>query len=96
MAASARVPSFSEASAESLTLQACDEVDALHELLSAYTGLEKLIASQHWNDTEEICTTRTELSALVRVVNEELRRRIGAADLTLQSVRVALTAPLRQ
>jgi len=92
MAASARVPSFSETSAESLTLQACDEVDALHELQSAYTGLEKLIASQHLNDTEEICATRTELSALVRVVNEELRRRIGAADFTLQSLRVALIA----
>ncbi len=92
MAASARVPSFSETSAESLTLQACDEVDALHELRSAYTGLEKLIASQHLNDTEEICATRTELSALVRVVNEELRRRIGAADRTLQSLRVELTA----
>ncbi|WP_234382350.1 MULTISPECIES: hypothetical protein [unclassified Variovorax] len=93
MAASARVPSFSETSAESLTLQACDEVDALHELQSAYTGLEKLIASQHSNDTEEICTTRTELSALVRVVNEELQRRIRAADLTLQTLRIALVAP---
>lgn len=93
MAASARVSSFSETSAESLTLQACDEVDALHELLSAYAGLEKLIASQHLNDTEEICATRTELSALVRVVNEELRRRIRAADLALQTLRIALVAP---
>ncbi|WP_454907582.1 hypothetical protein [Variovorax gossypii] len=96
MAASTHAPSFPETSAESLTLQACDEIDSLHELQSAYAGLEKLIASQHLNDTEEISPTRTELSALVRVVNEELRRRIGAADLTLQSLWVALTAPGRQ
>ncbi len=93
MAASIHAPSFPETSTESLALQACDEVDSLHELQNAYTGLEKLIASQYLNDTEEIGTTRTELSALVRVVNEELRRRIGAAELTLQSLRVALTAP---
>jgi 5-bromo-4-chloroindolyl phosphate hydrolysis protein len=92
MAASAHAPSFPETSAESLTLQACDEIDSLHELQNAYAGLEKLIATQHLNDAEEISPTRTELSALVRVVNEELRRRIGAADRTLQSLRVEVTA----
>jgi hypothetical protein len=41
------------------------------------------------NDTEEVYPTRTELSALVRVVNEELQRRIEAADTTMQSLRIA-------
>jgi hypothetical protein len=35
--------------------------------------------------------TRTELSALVRVVNEELQRRVETADTTMQSLRVALS-----
>ncbi|UVH56088.1 hypothetical protein NWF24_25055 [Variovorax paradoxus] len=99
MAASARasahvtsVPEPSEAaSVESLALQACDDIDSLHAVQRAYAGLEKLIVPQGVNDTEEVYPTRTELSALVRVVNEELQRRIKAADATMQSLRVALS-----
>lgn len=93
--ASAHVSSFPEsseaASIESLALQACDDIDSLHELQRAYAGLEKLIVSQSVNDTEEIYPTRTELGALVRVVNEELKRRIETADSALQSLRAALS-----
>jgi len=100
MAASARAsahvsssPESSEtASVESLALQASDDIDSLHELQHAYAGLEKLIVSQTVNDTEEIHPTRTELGALVRVVNEELKRRIETADSALQSLRIALDA----
>ncbi|MGJ7535773.1 MULTISPECIES: hypothetical protein [unclassified Variovorax] len=99
MAASARasahvqsLPDSSEAaSVESLALQACDDIDSLHEVQRAYAGLEKLIVPQGVNDTEEVYPTRTELGALVRVVNEELRRRIEIADTTVQSLRVALS-----
>ncbi|QNK65397.1 hypothetical protein [Variovorax sp. PAMC26660] len=55
----------------------------------AYACLEKLIAPQHVNDTEEVCPTRTELSALVRLVNEELQRRINTAEVTIQALRAA-------
>ncbi|RTQ33424.1 hypothetical protein EJP69_18085 [Variovorax gossypii] len=93
--ASAHVSSFPEssqaASLESLALQASDEIDNLHELQRAYAGLEKLIVSQSVNDTEEIHPTRTELGALVRVVNEELKRRIETAESALQSLRSALS-----
>jgi hypothetical protein len=93
--ASARVSPFPEsteaARVESLALQACDDIDSLHELQRAYAGLEKLIVSQSVNDTEEIYPTRTELGALVRVVNEELKRRIETADSALQSLRAALS-----
>jgi hypothetical protein len=93
--ASAHVSSFPEssqtASIESLALQASDEIDNLHELQRAYAGLEKLIVSQSVNDAEEIHPTRTELGALVRVVNEELKRRIETADSALQSLRSALS-----
>ncbi|MGJ7528064.1 hypothetical protein [Variovorax sp. GB1P17] len=92
--ASAHVPSLLEsseaASAESLALQACDDIDSLHVVRRAYACLEKLIAPQHVNDTEEVCPTRTELGALVRLVNEELQRRIEMVDATIQSLLVVL------
>ncbi|SDZ17112.1 hypothetical protein SAMN05518669_1231 [Variovorax sp. YR634] len=91
--ASAHVPPFPESSeavsVESLALQACDDIDSLHAVHRAYACLEKLIVPQGVNDTEEVYPTRTELSALVRVVNEELQRRIEAADTTMQCKRPA-------
>ena len=90
----AHVPAFSEssepASAESLALQACDDIDSLHVVRRAYACLEKLIGPQHTSDTEEVCPSRTELSALVGLVNEELQRRIETADSTMQLLRVAV------
>lgn len=86
------VPEPSEAiSVESLALQACDDIDSLHEVQRAYAGLEKLIVPQGLNDTEEVYPNRTELSALVRVVNEELQRRIETAGTTVQLLRDALS-----
>jgi len=91
----AHAPAFPEssepASAESLALQACDDIDSLHVVRRAYACLEKLIDSQHTSDTQEICPSRTELSALVGLVNEELRRRIETADSTMQLLRIALS-----
>ena len=91
----ARVPSSPESletdSAESLALQACDGVDSLRLVQQAYACIEKLIVPQCVNDMEDVYPTRTELSALVRVVNEELQRRIETADATVQSLRVALS-----
>jgi hypothetical protein len=91
----AHVPSFPGSletpNAQSLALQACDDVESLHVVQRAYACLEKLIGPQHSRDTEEIAPDRTEISALMALVNEELRRRIGAADTTMQSLRVALS-----
>jgi hypothetical protein len=42
------------------------------------------------NDTEEVYPTRAELGALVRLVNEELQRRVEAAEATIQSWRAAV------
>lgn len=93
--ASVRAPSLpgssETVSAESLLLQACDDIDNLQVVRRAYTCLEKLIAPQYVNDTEEVCATRTEFSVLVRLVNQELQRSIEAADTTVQSLRVALS-----
>ena len=93
--ASAHAPSLRESSetacAESLALQASDDIDNLQFVRRAYACLEKLIAPHHVNDTEEVYPTRTEFSALVWLVNEELGRHIDAADITIQSLRVALS-----
>jgi hypothetical protein len=91
----AHVPSFPESSettsAESLALQACDDIDSLHVVQRAYACLEKLIGSQHMSDAEEVYPSRTELSTLVGLVNEELQRRIETADATMQALRIALS-----
>jgi hypothetical protein len=90
----ARVPSFPEssesASAESLALQACDDVDSLRAVQRAYACIEKLIDPQRVQDTEEVRPNRSELSALVQVVNEELHRRIETADAAVRALRVAV------
>ncbi|WP_228121824.1 hypothetical protein [Variovorax paradoxus] len=76
--------------AESLALQACDDLDSFHTVRRAYACIEKLIVPQHVNDTDEVYPTRTELGALVRLVNEELQRRIETAEATLQSLRAVV------
>ena len=92
----AHVPPFPESSsatvrAEALALQACDDVDSLRVVQRAYACIEKLIDPQRVQDTEEVCPNRSELSALVQVVNEELHRRIETADAAVRSLRVAVS-----
>ena len=81
---------FAPHSATSLALQACDDIDSLNVVRLAYACIEKLVVPQHVNDTEELHPIRTELGALMRLVNEELQRRIETADATMQSLRLAL------
>ena len=97
MAAStrSRTPSASTRfdAAEALALQACDDTDSLREVLCAYTCLEKLIAPLEVGDTEQLGPTRTELGSLVRLVNEEMSRRIEAAGSATRAMRAALARP---
>ncbi|NVM87676.1 hypothetical protein FHT32_001315 [Variovorax sp. SG517] len=79
--------------AEALALQACDDTDSLREVLCAYTCLEKLIAPLEVGDTEQLGPTRTELGSLVRLVNEEMSRRVEAADSATRAMRAALARP---
>ena len=73
-----------------MALQADDDIESIRDVHCACEGLEKLIAPQRVNDCEEIYPTRSELSALVRLVNEALQRRIDAAQATVQAMRGAL------
>ena len=75
---------------ESLALQACDDTESLREVQSAYACLEKLIVPLELGDTEELNPTRSELSALVRVINDELNRRIEAVDKAVHAVHAAM------
>ena len=97
MAASirSRTPSASTRfdTAEAFALQACDDTDSLREVLCAYACLEKLIAPLEVGDTEQLGPTRTELGSLVRLINEEMSRRIDAADSATRAMRAALATP---
>lgn len=86
-------PGSSEESAiaESLALQACDDIDSLRVVQRAYTCLEKLIVPQCVNDAEEVYPSRTELGALVGLVNADLQRQIEAADRTVQLLHATLS-----
>ena len=84
------VPPYSNANAESAALQAGDDVEGIRQVHSAYVCLEKLVVPMEVNEREEIYPTRSEFGALFRLVNEELQRRIDAADSTISSLRDAL------
>ncbi|SFP64495.1 hypothetical protein SAMN05216567_107411 [Variovorax sp. OK605] len=90
----AHVPPFPEspesASAESLALQACDDVESLRVVQRAVACIEKLIAPQRVNDAEEVYPSRTELGALMGVVNDDLLRRIEVADATVRALHSVL------
>ncbi|MFS2048587.1 hypothetical protein ACEN9J_15495 [Variovorax sp. Varisp41] len=73
--------------AAGLALQTCDDADHLNEVLRAYTALEKLVEPASLHDCETLTPSRTELSALLRLLNQALMFRIDtihAAALTLR------------
>ena len=81
---------FDTNSAALLALRACDDIGSLHDVRLAYACIEQLVVPQHASDSEDVHPIRTELSALMRLVNEELQRRISA----LSSVRMGWTLSL--
>lgn len=93
MAKSARAPSRPlQHAPESLALQTGDDIASIREVHCAYACIEKLIVARHVSDCEEVYPTRSELGALVRLINEELHRRIEAAEGTIGSLRESCAA----
>ena len=78
--------------ASSWARQAADDVDNLQGVLDAYVGLEKLLAPVMVKDSEEVTPRRSELSALVRMVNEVLAQRLQAAEDTIGFLRESLAS----
>ena len=82
--------------AESLALQASDDINNIHDVHRAYACLEGLIEPQRLKDPAEVYMNRSELGALLRLLNAELQRRICTADTAIKSVRVALAGSVTQ
>lgn len=68
----------------SLARQVADDVDKISEVHRAFACLESFVAPYRVGDSEEVCTTRSELSALLRLLNDELQCRVEAAGASLR------------
>ena len=92
--AQSRNPSISSVSTspnlDDLALQACDDAENLNDVMRAYAALRKLVDTSALNDSEELTPSRTELSALLGVLNDALTARIDAINLAAGAVREAL------
>ena len=75
---------------DDLAIQTCDDADSLNEVLRAYTAFEKLIEPGAPDDSEALTPTRSELSALLRLLNEALVARIDAVNAAAADVRRVL------
>lgn len=81
---------------DNLALQTCDDAGTLHEVLRAYTALEKLVDTSALNDSEALTPNRTELSALLRLLNEALMARIATVNTAAAAMREALLLQQQQ
>ncbi|SFQ23805.1 hypothetical protein [Variovorax sp. 770b2] len=79
-----------ESTLDTLAIQTCDDAENLNEVLLAYAAFEKLIETGAPNDSEALAPTRSELSALLSLINEALVARIGAVNAAAGDVRRAL------
>jgi hypothetical protein len=77
---------------DTLAIQTCDDAENLNEILRAYTAFEKLIEPGAPDDSEVLTPTRSELSALLSLLNEALVARIGAVNAAAGDMRRALMA----
>jgi hypothetical protein len=79
-----------DAKFDALALQACDDAGALNDVVRAYTALEKLIDTSALSDCEVLTPSRTELSALLRLLNDALLVRINTVNAATGVVHEAL------
>ena len=75
---------------DDLALQACDDADTLNDVMRAYSALKKLVDTSALNDSEVLTPSRTELSALLGVLNDALLARIDTVNGATGAVREAL------
>lgn len=75
---------------DDLAIQACDDADNLNDVMRAYSALKKLVETSALDDSEVLIPSRTELSALLGMLNEAMTARIGAVNLAAGAVLEAL------
>ncbi|KIQ32698.1 hypothetical protein RT97_11605 [Variovorax paradoxus] len=95
MAESASTPAQSSAhfispTLDDLAIQTCDDAETLNAVLLAYTAFEKIIEPGVPNYSEVLTPTRSELSALLGLLNEALVARIDAVNAAAGDMRRAL------
>lgn len=83
-------PDPTSSTLDDLALQACDDADKLNDVMRAYAALRKLVDTSALNDSEELTPSRTELSALLGVLNDALTARIDTVNGATSAVREAL------
>ncbi|MDZ4236931.1 MAG: hypothetical protein U1A81_02125 [Hydrogenophaga sp.] len=76
--------------AAELALVAGDCSDSLTDTLSAFRALEHLTTPTGRLDSERLAPTRTEMGALLRVLNNDLARQIDAMVSATNGVRAAV------
>ena len=70
--------------------RACPASPNLNDVMRAYAALRKLVDTSALNDSEVLTPSRTELSALLGVLNDAMTVRIDAISLAAGAVREAL------
>lgn len=83
---------LSDRSPRSLALDADDNAGDLRTTLQAYGAVEKLVVRHGVNDSDTIVTSRDELGALLRLINERFAQHLDTLDSTLQVLNGALHA----
>jgi hypothetical protein len=83
-------PNLASPNLDDLALQACDDADTLNDVMRAYSALKKLVDTSALNDSEVLTPSRTELSALLGVLNDALLVRIDTVNGATSAVREAL------
>ena len=75
---------------DDLALQACDDADTLNDVMCAYSALKKLVDTSTLNDSEVLTPSRTEMSALLGLLNDAMLARIDTVNGATSAVREAL------
>ena len=79
-------PRLGNATASELANLAADEIGQLTSLLDAYVALQTFLFPEHVDDSETVVPTRSELSALLRTLNDALGRQLEALAQTLAAL----------
>lgn len=79
----------SAATQGAVALRVADQAEQLRDTLDAFLALERLTTPSGRDDCETLEPTRTQMGALLRVLNDELARQIDALASATEALRTA-------